>query len=334
MAQSLITFLSSSSTPILVLIAVFMLIVLSKGADLLINEAVSLSHQWGVPKVIIGATIVSLGTTLPEVSVSVMAALNGNADLALGNGIGSIIVDTGLILGLASFFGVLPVGREIIERQGKIQIAAGVLLTIVCLPFLSPGYGGYISQKTGFFFLVLLVLYIFLSIRWSKNTTTPLSGEAVLLEDKSAFVRLVKMTLGILLVITSSKVLIHSVEISAIRVGIPQSVIAATLVAFGTSLPELVMAISSVRKGHGELAIGNIVGADILNVLFVIGGSAAVTKTGLLVPTNYYNLQFPALLIILFLFRFLTKKSLGKITKKEGSILLWAYLIYLALNYF
>lgn len=333
MEGSIAAYLSSFSTLVLVIIAAIMLLILSKGADLLINEAVSLSYQWGVPKVIIGATIVSLGTTLPEVSVSVIAALNGNADLALGNGIGSIIVDTGLIIGLASLFGVLPVSKEIVNRQGKIQVAAGVLLTIVCLPFLSSGPGGHISQVMGFFFLLLLVLYIFLSIYWSKNTSDLSLGETVILENTSAFVRLLKMAFGILLVISSSKVLIHSVEISAIRVGIPQSIIAATLVAFGTSLPELVMAISSVRKGHGELAIGNIVGADILNVLFVIGGAAAVTKAGLVVPANYYKLQFPALIIILFLFRHFTKKDNDEITKKEGSILLLAYLIYLTLNY-
>ncbi len=333
MGVSLTVYLSTLSTFILVLIAILMLFILSKGADLLITEAVGLSRQWGVPKVIIGATIVSLGTTLPEVSVSVAAALNGNADLALGNGIGSIIVDTGLIIGLASLFGLLPVSKEIVNRQGKIQIGTGLLLTVVSLPFLSPGPGGHISQGMGFFFLLLLILYIFISIYWSKKDNGSVSENTLTNGRVSALYRLLKMALGITFVILSSKLLIHSVEIAAIRVGIPQSVIAATLVAFGTSLPELTMAISSVRKGHGELALGNIVGADILNVLFVIGGSAAVTKTGLLVPSNYYQLQFPTLLIILLLFRSFTKKETGNISKKEGTVLLLTYLIYLVLNY-
>ncbi|MFA5537130.1 MAG: sodium:calcium antiporter [Bacillota bacterium] len=333
MGVSLTAFLSTFSTFILVLVAASMLFILSKGADLLINEAVSLSHQWGVPKVIIGATIVSLGTTLPEVSVSVTAALNGNADLALGNGIGSIIVDTGLIIGLASLFGSLPVSKEIISRQGRIQIGAGLLLTVVSLPFLSSGLEGHISQGMGFFFLLLLILYIFMSIYWSRKENGFPAEKIIRAKEAPASSRLLKMAFGITLVVLSSKILIHAVEISATRVGIPQSIIAATLVAFGTSLPELTMAISSVRKGHGELALGNIVGADILNVLFVIGGSAAVTKGGLLVPANYYKLQFPALLIILILFRYFTKNSSGRLSKKEGSLLLLAYLIYFILNY-
>jgi len=123
------------------------------------------------------------------------------------------------------------------------------------------------------------------------------------------------------------------VETIAIRISIPQSVIAATLVAFGTSLPELVTAITAVRKGHGEIAVGNIIGADILNVLFVVGTSAAVTKGGLNVPSNFYKLQFPAMIIILGAFRMFSKNSDANITKKEGFFLLSIYVIYLILNY-
>jgi cation:H+ antiporter len=98
-------------------------------------------------------------------------------------------------------------------------------------------------------------------------------------------------------------------------------------------LPELITAIKAVRKGHGELAVGNIVGADILNVLFVIGSAAAVTTGGLVVPANYYKLQFPAMMILLLVFRFFTKRKGDVITKKEGVILLGLYLVYLVLNY-
>src|SRR5690554_6937104 len=145
-----------------------MLYTLSKGADILVDEAVKLSLRWGISKMIIGATIVSLGTTLPEATVSVLAAVNGNPDLALGNAIGSIIADTGLIIGIAALLGHLPVDRIVVERQGKVQVWAGVLLAFVCLPFLSGGNGN-IGQWVGWLFLILLGIYIYTSIRWSRN---------------------------------------------------------------------------------------------------------------------------------------------------------------------
>ena len=318
-------------TAALLLIMAATFYTLSKGADILVEEAVSLSLHWGVSKMIIGATIVSLGTTLPETTVSVLAAINGNPDLALGNAIGSIIVDTGLIIGAASLVGHLPVDRATIERQGKIQILSGIMLAIVCLPFLSSGKTGNISQFTGFLFLILLVLYIFMSIKWAKKSNTIVNG---LMEERSPLLlQLLKLAAGLFLVIVSSKILIPSVEITAVRVGIPQSIIAATIVAFGTSLPELVTAITAVRKGHGELAVGNIVGADILNVLFVTGASAAVTKGGLNVPPNFYNLQIPAMVIILIAFRCFAKSGDNRISKTEGLVLLGIYMVYLVLNY-
>ncbi len=304
---------------------------LGKGADLLVEEAVSLSVRWGVPKMIIGATIVSLGTTVPETTVSVMAALQGNPDLALGNAIGSIIVDTGLILGIAAILGRVPIDQGTINRQGRMQIGAALLLSVVSLPFLSRTGNGNISQLVGFIFLILLVGYIVMSIRWAKGThVTPTELHV---ENKPVILILLKLFAGIAIIIVSSKLLIPSVEITAIRVGIPQSIIAATLVAFGTSLPELMTAIASVRKGHGELAVGNIIGADILNVLFVTGSAAAVTVGGLDVPVDFYKLQIPAMLVILTTFRIFAKSKENLISRKEGLVLVTMYGVYLVLNY-
>jgi cation:H+ antiporter len=332
MEELLVQFLSQLNTLFLFGIIAITLFTLSQGADILVDEAVSLSIHWGIPKVIIGATIVSLGTTLPEASVSVMAAAQGNPDLALGNAIGSIIADTGLIIGLAALIGYLPVQGFVVEKQGKIQYLSGILLAVISLPFLSAGDGGNISQIAGFIFLGLLVLYIYKSITWAKEENIPTDVEFV--EEKSpVYVQLLKLILGITLVIASSKVLIPSVEITAIRIGIPQSIIAATLVAFGTSLPELVTAITAVRKGHGELAVGNVVGADILNVLFVVGAAAAVTSEGLHVPTHFYKLQIPTMLIILGAFRMYSKSDDEAISKKEGLFLLGIYTLYIILNY-
>jgi len=324
--------LGSFPTILLVLVIAVTLYTLAKGADILVGEAVSLSIYWGIPKMIIGATIVSLGTTLPEVSVSVLAALKGNPDMALGNAIGSIIVDTGLILGLAAIIGKVPIDPLVISRQGKIQIAAVILMAVACLPFLSPTGAGTVTQYMGIFFLVLLVLYIFISIKWSKGAKTGELNE--LHEDqKPLILQLALLVVGITIVILSSNVLIPAVEITAVRIGVPQSIIAATLVAFGTSLPELVTAITAVRKGHGELAVGNIIGADILNVLFVTGSAAAVTKGGLNVAPEFYILQIPTMLLVVFLFRFLSTRKSGFISKKGGFILVAFYSVYLVLNF-
>ena len=369
MEELISNYLLSFSTVVLLTIIAAMLYTLSKGADILVDEAVSLSLHLGIPKMIIGATIVSLGTTLPEASVSVLAAINGNPDLALGNAIGSIIADTGLIIGLAAIIGSLPVDPIVVDRQGKIQVWSGILLAFVSLPLFSSGNGN-ISQWMGCLFIILLILYIYNSIKWTRTSSlnetaaaniseevintnqdiTPetngsgktntaitnqnASEETILIEEKSPLIiQLLKLIIGITLVIASSRILIPAVEITAVRVGIPQSIIAATLVAFGTSLPELITAITAVRKGHGELAIGNIVGADILNVLFVIGAAASVTAGGLVVPLNFYKLQIPTMLIILITFRLFSRGENEEITTREGLVLLSIYIIYLVLNY-
>lgn len=325
-------YLLSFSSVLLFITIAAMLFILSRGADVLVDEACSLSIHWGIPKIIVGATIVSLGTTLPEVTVSVLAAIKGNPDLALGNAIGSIIADTGLIIGISALIGHLPVEKIIINRQGKIQFLSGILLAIVCLPVFSHNNVGSIKQWMGWIFLLLLAIYIYMSVKWAKNSDA--GEENSIAKEKSPItLQLIKIFLGMFFVIGSSKILIPAVEITAIRIGIPQSVIAATLVAFGTSLPELVTAITAVRKGHGELAVGNIIGADILNVLFVLGSAAAVTKGGLLVPSNFYKLQIPTMLIILSAFRIFSKNKDNAITKKEGIFLFLIYIIYIILNY-
>ena len=320
------------STWILLGIIVISLYFLGKGADILVEEAVEISLRWGVPKLVVGATIVSLGTTLPEATVSVMAAVKGNPDLALGNAIGSIIANTALIIGLAAIIGRLPADKKSVKRQGNIQILVALIFTIMALPFFSKGQVGIITQKMGFILVILLIIYIIGSIQYAKKSNSGNSnGNSQ--EEQSSVLTIIKLALGIGLVILSSKILIPTVEVTAIRMGVPQSVIAATLVAFGTSLPELVTAITAVRQGHGELAVGNIIGADILNILFVIGSAAAFTKEGLVVPANFYILEIPIMLTILIAFNIFARNKDGIINKLEGLFLVGIYIIYLVMNY-
>ena len=297
----------------------------------------ALSLRWGVPTMLIGATIVSIGTTLPEASVSVFAALQGAPGLALGNAVGSIIADTGLILGLAIIIGRVPVEKRLVSRQSWIQVASAVLLVAVCVPYLALrgtfSDGGRLPQFMGVAFLVLLALYLWRSIAWSKDAPAPEGEEVHADPDAGTLLTLLKLVAGLAMVVIGSRLLIPAVEETAHRLQIPDAIIAATLVAFGTSLPELVTSVTAVRKGHGALAIGNVLGADVLNVLFVSGAAAAVTRGGLEVPPQFFFLFFPSMLFVVLVLRVGVSRAEGQFSKGFGFVLLVAYLITVVLGY-
>lgn len=330
--------IANLSLPILFIIILATLYTLSKGADLLVDEAVVLSEELGIPKMIIGATIVSLGTTLPEASVSVMASISGDSSLALGNAVGSVICDTGLILGIAALISPLKIQKDVANRHGWIQFFAGLLLVLVSIPFTSLSSiftnGGYISNLSGLLLIFLLIVYIYTSVRWAKNNkdenavTAEFGGK---IENK--FMIFIKLALGVAIIIISSKILIPTVQETAVRLRVPNSVIAATLVAFGTSLPELVTSVTASIKGHGELAIGNVIGADILNVLFVVGFAAVFAKEGIYVTPDFFKLYFPAMIFVLTIFRLGTIFSKDKLRRSFGLILLLTYIVISMLSY-
>lgn len=315
------------------IILIITLFILARSADKLVDQGVLLAKKFHISQVIVGATIISLGTTLPEAAVSVLAAFKGAPGLALGNAVGSIICDTGLILGICAVISKIPLDKSIVNRQGYIQLGAGVLLIIACFPFSAPKdvftIGGNLPQFMGIIFLGLLAIYIWFTILWSKKNKS-LDEEPI--SYNTAFI-LIKLFIASALVIISSNILIYNATEIATRLYIPEGIIAATIVAFGTSLPELVTSVSAVRKNHGGIAIGNIIGADILNVLFVAGSAAAVTKGGLIAGPHFFKILFPSMLAILLVFRFgviLSKKWLNKIF---GFILLTIYILVNLLSY-
>ena len=325
---------AGQSTIVLLLIIVFCIAMLSFGADWMIDGVVDLAERTGLPKIVIGATVVSLGTTLPEAFVSVMAAYMGNPGLALGNGVGSIIADTGLIFGLTCILAAVPVNRYILNRTGWVQVGSATLLVLISIGVLLLSDGEpKIERWVGFLFLALLVLYLYITYVWAKQ------GSGVLPEDEIAEHELMSVGKswilivgGLFLVILGARVLVPSASEIAMRVGVPDDVIAATMVAFGTSLPELMTAIAAIRKGHPEITVGNIVGADVLNVLFVIGAAAAASP--LLIPMNFFYFHFPAMLIILYSFRvFISMNREGVFHRWQGYWLLGVYLCYVILQY-
>ncbi|MBT4867722.1 MAG: sodium:calcium antiporter [Planctomycetaceae bacterium] len=324
------------SNVVLALYVIGGIAILGWAADWLVDEAVVLSERSGMPKVVIGATVVSLGTTAPEVAVSIMAARAGQPGIAMSNAVGSIICDTGLVLGVACMIRALHLPRNIVNRQGWVQFGSGLLLVLASFPWSDPAAAfagaidGNLTQVMGFVFLGLLALYLYMSYRWAKD-----SRDVVELDEFETDVNaplilvLAKLFGALLLVIFTSSILIQSVSIAAARFGIPPAIIGGTVVAFGTSLPELVTAISAARRGHGDLAIGNVIGADVLNALLVAGAAAAVTPGGLNVPPVFFQLMFPFMLGILLLFRIGIFLSGDYLKRPFGLVLLALYAAYL-----
>ena len=319
----------------LLLIIVVSVSFLSKGADWMIDGVVDLARRTGLPKIVIGATVVSLGTTLPEAFVSVMAAYMGNPGLALGNGVGSIIADTGLIFGLTCVLVAVPVNRFILNRTGWVQVGSATLLVSIAVVALMANDGAgepMLNRWVGVFFLVLLIGYMYATYRWAKQ-----GGDLGHSEEPSSELPMplpkawIMVAGGLTLVVAGARVLVPSASEIAVRAGVPEDVIAATLVAFGTSLPELMTAIAAIRKGHPEITVGNIVGADVLNVLFVIG--AAAVAAPLAIPDNFYFFHFPAMLIILISFRIFISMNKSSFRRWQGAWLLAVYGVYVALQY-
>jgi cation:H+ antiporter len=308
------------------------LVVLIKGADWAIDGAVRLARRTRMPRVVIGATIISLGTTTPEMFVSVTAAWMGNSGLALGNGVGSIICDTGLIFGLSCLMTPIPLNRYILDRTGWVQVGAATLLVVVSLASLATGPSPpVLGRGVGFLFLFLLACYLYLSYLWARQ------DKAVVDEMPepagAGLARSAALTAGGLLgVLLGSRLLVPAAAECARRLGVPSDTIAATVVALGTSLPELITAVSAVRKGHPEIMVGNVVGADVLNCLFVIGAAAAARP--MTIPPSFYRFHFPAMIIILYSFRFFvfTNRD-GWFKRWQGAWILGIYLIYLILQY-
>ncbi len=316
----------------LLLLLVVCLVVLSKGADLMVDGAVALARRTGLPRIVIGATIISLGTTTPEMFVSVMAAWTGNPGLALGNGVGSIICDTGLIFGLMCLISRVPVRRYILNRTGWAQVGAATLLVLLSLGALGLNPAApVLGRGVGVLLLALLALYLYLSYRWARQ-----SGQVDQDEEEEPPWGLGKALgvtlLGLVGVVAGSRVLVPVAAEGAARLGVPQDIIAATLVAFGTSLPELVTAISAVRKRQPQIMVGNVVGADVLNCLFVIG--AASVARPLAIPANFFHFHFPAMLLILYSFRlFIRLNTDGWFKRWQGAWILGLYLLYIAAQY-
>ena len=334
----------------LIAVAVVAMGLVIYGADWLVEGAAGVAAKLGMPKIIIGATIVSLGTTAPEAAVSVLAAFSGNAGLALGNGVGSIIADTGLIFGLGCILVALPADKFVLKRQGWVQFGSALILAGLCwVLFHFLGAEARITWPIGVLFLIMLVGYMAISVRWARQHA---HGEPHLIEsqddgeihvdmhehaeDKSLPVLIGLGLLGLVMVIVAGDGLVGSVSELASQWGVPDVVIAGTIVAFGTSLPELVVGVQSLRKGHAELLVGNVIGADILNVLFVIGAAAVAAPLAIAdQTTSFVYVALPTMMAMLIYFRLCIFKASkdGHFSKWMGWPLLLGYIAFSVISF-
>ena len=320
------------------LIACF--VVLTKGADLLVDGAAGLAGGLGVPKIIIGATVVSLGTTLPEVSASVISSREGLGEMATGNAVGSIICNAGLVFGLCCTIVRLPVSRFTLSRNAWFQLGGAVLFVILFL-FADTTTGGedqrHFYRSFGIILLAGLLAYTLMSVRWAKQSVNQnrKNNSSAAISASKLGKSILLTTVGFVLVVVAAKGLVMVVKELAIKLGVPNEVVAVTLLALGTSIPELATGIMSLIKGHRELLVGNVIGANVLNIFFVIGASATVQPLAkpFLIPDSFLYLHLPVMLVILGLFHLNIWTSKTHLKRWPGLLMLIVYLTYVVGSY-
>lgn len=314
--------------PMIFLILIFlgMLALLVKASDKLVDESIEVSRALNIPELVIGATIVSLGTTLPELSSSIASLFQGVNTFALGNVVGSIITNTTLIVGVGILFGEILINRTS-RRQVMILLGLSSLLIVSAWITHFTITSLVIPQWVGFVLLGCFPLYL-----WSafKGKSSKEITEHHHIVWKSVVYGIAKILGFAFIVTTSAAVLVECATIIASTLGVSDVIISSTIVALGTSLPELSTVITSVKKGHGAVAIGNVLGANILNILLVLGVSLIFSTTGIQVSEQFLFIQFSFLIGVIVLFIVCAQRSLSSPLKKvHGILLLVVYLTYM-----
>ena len=245
------------------------IVCLIKGGDWFVDGATKIARSFRIPELIIGATVVSIGTTLPEVMVSATSALGGSGDIAYGNAIGSIICNTSLIAALT--IAIKPVATE---RKTLVMPVVFFFVSAVFYSYIAY-FTGYFSRLTGLLLLAIFAVYVVVNVLKVKDCVSVKGNEAEKREDIKK--PLIFLIIGAAVIAIGARFVVDNGIIIAEALGVPQTVIALTFVALGTSLPELVTAVTSLVKGHGSLSLGNIIGANLFNLVLVSGVSVSLS---------------------------------------------------------
>ena len=308
---------------IALLIAGFVLLI--KGADIFVDGASSTAANFKVSKMLIGLTIVAFGTSAPEFAVSMQALANGSTDMVLGNVIGSNIINILLILGLAALIKPIRVRANTICKELPICMLISVLLVVLFLDVqISGGGENLITRSDGIAIILFFLVFLYYLIALARKRKSERKSE------KAKFklsVSLLLVLIGVAGVIVGSQLIVNSATAIATDLGISQRIIALTVIAFGTSLPELVTTVTAARKGEADLAVGNIIGSNIFNICIVLGVPVAIFGT---VTPGSFQMVDLAMLVISAVVLFIFAKTQKKISRREGFLMLLAFAAYYA----
>lgn len=309
-------------TYILLIIGFALLI---KGADLFVDGSSNIAKLLRVPTILIGLTIVAFGTSSPEATVSIIAALEGNADVALGNVVGSNIFNITLVVGVTAFLYPLRVESETIRKEIPFTLLASVALLILMSDIALQGSSSnLLTRSDGFILLLFLSIFMYYVIEIGLKSRKEKADEPVP-EDIRWGKNILITILGLAAIIFGGDLVVDNGTEIAYSLGMSETLVGLTIIAIGTSLPELVTSISAALKKESEIALGNIVGSNIFNILFVLGGSATISP----LATNDKMFIDVILMIVLTIILLVFSRTSFRIGKREGFVLVAAYIIYL-----
>lgn len=302
-------------TVILFILGFFLI---SKGADIFINATVDIGKRANISEIVLGATLVSFATTLPELTVSTLASFEGHTTMSLGNAIGSIICNTGLVLGLVSFISPFKV-----DKKSFLSKSGFLLSSISTLVILS--IDNKINIFDGLILLLIGSVFMFSNYKDAKNeknvSSTYINNEKYFwLKNLSFF------GLGLIMMIFGSRFLVDNGVKIAEFIGVPQGIISLTVIALGTSLPELVSSLTAIKKKAHSICVGNVLGANILNIVSVISVSSLFNDIPVLSQNLKIDFSFMTLLLLILI---IPSLKTNKISKLQGFMMLTTYFIYI-----
>lgn len=305
-------------------------ILVIKGGDFFVDAASWIAEKSGVPKIIIGATIVSVATTMPELLVSVMAATEGKVDMSIGNAVGSVIANIGLILAIA--FICMP---------GKIKrssfLAKSIILIIAASVIAISGIAGSVSVIISVILLLIFIVFMvenILSVKKNneeQEEVNEIEEEKVPTTSKVVIINIVKFVCGAAAIVLGSNLLVDNGSILATLAGVPEKIIGVTLIAVGTSLPELITTITAIIKKQSGLSIGNILGANIMDLALIMPLAAIISGKALPISSSFAMIELPFCLFIT-LVAVVPTLIRSKMSRWQGVFMLVAYVGYLVVT--
>ena len=313
-----------------VLVFIVGLLFLIKGGDWFVDGASALARRFHLPELLIGATVVSIGTTLPEVMVSTMSALSGHGEIAYGNAIGSVICNAALIAAITIAVRPGKVDPKTLKTPVAFFFAAAAIYCIAAYVF------GKFTRVMGVIMLAMFVAYMIVNVLQMKNAPAEVHEETE--EEMSLPKTLGLLVVGAVLIAVGANLLVDNGTLIAQALGVPESVIALTFVALGTSLPELITAITSLMKGHSDLSLGNVIGANVFNLVLVSGVSVTLAPFTIPQSNTLFGinsslvLDLPVMLAVMLI---LTVPALvkGKLNRAQGITLLAIYAAFCVVQF-